>query len=104
MAPAGGCSETALRSQTSAQSWDPGCSRSTTPAFQPAMPTLQETHDDDAEASVHDNDGAESSVSIQGPNSAQMSGISGRSPSNHQPVPSGSIGDEAIFNIRFLEA
>merc|ERR1719229_1493877 len=72
----------------------------TTPAFQPTMPKLAEEHDDDAEESRHDNDGAESSVSIQAPNSAQMSGISGRSPSNHQPVPSGSMdGDDAVFNI-----
>merc|ERR1719266_316289 len=78
----------------------PNLVAATTPAFQPAMPTLQETRDDDAEASVHDNDGAESSVSIQAPNSAQMSGLAGRSPSNHQPVPSGSMdGDDAVFNI-----
>merc|ERR1719336_3484604 len=36
----------------------------TTPAFQPTMPKLHEEHDDDAEQSVHDNDGAESSVSV----------------------------------------
>ena len=83
----------------------------TTPAFQPTMPKLHEEHDDDAEESRHDNDGAESSVSVQdgagytgrtggAPSSVQMSGIVNRSPSNHQPVPSGSMGgDEALFNI-----
>merc|ERR1740123_1651038 len=81
-----------------------------TPAFQPTMPKLHEDHDDDAgvEESRHDNDGAESSVSVEtqnrrkgAPSSVQMSGLTGRSPSNHQPVPSGSMqaDDGAVFNI-----
>ena len=84
----------------------------TTPAFQPTMPKLHEEHDDDAgvEESRHDNDGAESSVSVDTQNRrrggapspmVQMSGFTGRSPSNHQPVPSGSIREDgdAVFNI-----
>merc|ERR1712173_453624 len=72
----------------------------TTPAFQPTMPKLAEEHDDDAEESRHDNDGAESSVSVpdghhqttnRRPASVQMVGIVNRSPSNHQPVPSSSM-------------
>jgi len=84
----------------------------TTPAFQPTMPKLAEEHDDDAEESRHDNDGAESSVSVtdghhtstyRRPASVQMTGIMNKSPSHHQPVPSGSVArgddDGAIFNI-----
>jgi len=75
----------------------------TTPAFQPTMPKLHEEHDDDASKSQHGNDGAEASVSVQervAPSSVQMSGISNRSPSQHMPVPSGSMGgDDAVFNI-----
>jgi len=79
----------------------------TTPAFQPTMPKLHEEHDDDAEESQHGNDAVEASVSVQdvdqrrvAPSSVQMSGISNRSPSQHMPVPSGSMGgDDAVFNI-----